>query len=146
VRPDNARFSSRKSFAKIAVWVAAMVLSIAVNPKAMADEAISSYQRKLPNAESVIIFVHGIREDGLSTWTNGSAYWPTLLTSDDAFDGVDIFVYSYPTGFWATLSIDELAENMRATLSANGVKLYKHIIFLSHSMGGLGNKSLLAQE
>jgi len=36
-----------------------------------------------------------------------------MLTTDHTFDGADIFVYSYPTGFWATLSIDELAENMR---------------------------------
>jgi pimeloyl-ACP methyl ester carboxylesterase len=84
--------------------------------------------------------------DGLSTWTNQNAYWPTLLTEDRTFDGSDIFVYSYPTGFVATFSIDELAEDMRRVFSASGVTAHQTIIFLSHSMGGLITRAYLLKN
>ena len=69
-----------------------------------------------------------------------------MLTTDQTFDGADIFVYSYPTGFWATLSIDELAENMRSVLIADGVSNYQKIVFLSHSMGGLVTRAYLLKN
>jgi len=96
----------------------------------------------------VIIFVHGIMGDAVDTWTskNTNAYWPALLAKDHAFDGADIYVYSYPTGMWAKLSIDELAEHMRANFTASGVSAYKRIIFLSHSMGGLVTRAYLLKN
>jgi pimeloyl-ACP methyl ester carboxylesterase len=112
----------------------------------MADP-ISRYIRKSSGADTVIVFVHGIMGDGLSTWTSeNNTYWPELLTTDHTFDGADIFVYSYPTGFWATLSIDELAEHMRSVLLADGVSNYQKIVFLSHSMGGLVTRAYLLKN
>ena len=84
--------------------------------------------------------------DSTGAWTNGAVYWPQLLTTDPAFDGSDIFVYSYPTSLWATLSIDEIAENMRLQLNANGVSSYHHIVFLAHSMGGLVTRAYLLKN
>jgi len=69
-----------------------------------------------------------------------------MLTTDKTFDGADIFVYSYPTGFWATLSIDELAENMRSVFAANEISNYQKIVFLSHSMGGLITRAYLLKN
>jgi hypothetical protein len=113
----------------------------------MADPT-SQYIRKSSGADTVIVFVHGIMGDGVSTWTSESenTYCPTLPTTDPTFDGVDIFVYSYPTGFWATLSIDELAENMRLVLAADGVLNYQRLVFLSHSMGGLVTRAYLLKN
>jgi pimeloyl-ACP methyl ester carboxylesterase len=109
----------------------------------LAEEATSKYVRRSDN-DTVIVFVHGVLGDGVSTWTNeNGAYWPDLLKKDHTFDGADIYVVSYPTGLWATLSIDELAENMRTTLIADGITAYKKIIFLSHSMGGLVTRAYL---
>jgi pimeloyl-ACP methyl ester carboxylesterase len=113
---------------------------------AMADDPVSQYVRRSPADATVIVFVHGVMGDGLSSWTNGTTYWPALLTTDSTFDGADIFVYSYPTSFWATLTIDELAENMRATLVSNGVTNYRKIVFLSHSMGGLITRVFLLKN
>ena len=59
------------------------------------------------------------------------AYWPSLLTSNSTFDRADVFVYSYPTSMWAALSIDEIAENMRLQLNANGLSNYPHLVFFS---------------
>jgi len=114
----------------------------------VAEDITSRYVRQSAGADTVIVFVHGIMGDVVSTWTstNSNAYWPTLLAKDPAFDGADIYVHSYSTGFWATLSIDELAENMRADFVANGVSDYKKIIFISHSMGGLVTRAYLLKN
>ncbi len=115
---------------------------------AIADEPTSKYVRQLPGADTVIVFVHGIMGDGVSTWTNSgtNAYWPTMLTHDPTFDGVDIFVYSYDAGLFASLSIDEIAEGMRSVLTAGGVSNYQKIVFLSHSMGGLVTRAYLLKN
>jgi hypothetical protein len=102
-----------------------------------AADPVSKYVRQSSAKETVIVFVHGVTSDGITSWTSGHVYWPDLLTQDHTFDGTDVFVYSYPTALWTTLTIDELAENMRVALVANGVTSYRNVIFLSHSMGGL---------
>jgi hypothetical protein len=92
----------------------ALAIYLMGNSQMSMPDPLSRYIRKSSGADTVIVFVHGIMGDGVSTWTSESeSYWPTMLTMDHTFDGGDIFVYSYPTGFWAALSIDELAENMR---------------------------------
>jgi pimeloyl-ACP methyl ester carboxylesterase len=114
---------------------------------AKAGDSVSRYVRRSENADTIIVFVHGVLGDGKTAWTsaNGS-YWPDMLAKDSSFDGTDIFVYSYPTGFWASLTIDELAENMRAVFVADGVSKYQRLIFLSHSMGGLVTRAFLVKN
>jgi triacylglycerol esterase/lipase EstA (alpha/beta hydrolase family) len=109
-------------------------------------EPPSHFVRQSPDATTLIVFVHGVLGDGQSTWTKGTAYWPSLLSSDPAFNGADIFVYSYSTTLWATLSPDELAENMRLQLNANGVARYQHPVFLAHSLGGLVTRAYLLKN
>ena len=112
-----------------------------------AEDLLSRYIKDVPNAETVIVFVHGFRGDSVSAWKNDNgAYWPQLLADDPAFDGIDIYTYSYASGLQAALSIDELAENMRATLQADEVSKHLHIIFLSHSMGGLVTRDFLLKN
>jgi pimeloyl-ACP methyl ester carboxylesterase len=128
----------------LAILIAGIGLAVLALTLSLADEPISKYERKTPaGADSVIVFVHGIRGNGITSWTNKNVYWPELLTHDHTFDSSDIFVYSYPTGLWATLAIDELADNMRSVLDVNGVSKYSKIIFLSHSMGGVLTRAYL---
>jgi pimeloyl-ACP methyl ester carboxylesterase len=107
----------------------------------------SRYFRKEANAPAVIIFVHGLFGDANSSWTakNGS-YWPKLLAEDSIFNGVDIFLYEYPTSISNDFSIDEIAEDMRIRLDADGVSAHRELIFLSHSMGGLVTRSYLIKN
>jgi pimeloyl-ACP methyl ester carboxylesterase len=130
-------------------WVSLLLMAfvcLALADKAHSAETASKYVRR-DGVDTVIVFVHGVMGDGASTWTSESgAYWPDLLTHDHAFDGADIYVVSYATGFWATLSIDEIAENLRADLKANGVTAYDKIIFVSHSMGGLVTRAYLLKN
>jgi pimeloyl-ACP methyl ester carboxylesterase len=128
----------------LAVLIACIALAVLALTTSSADEPISRYVRKSSaGADSVIVFVHGLREDGITTWTNNNVYWPELMTHDHTFDNSDIFVYSYRSDKKATLSIDELTENMRAALNAYGVSNYSRIIFLSHSMGGIVTRAFL---
>src|SRR5262249_27296467 len=50
------------------------------------------------------------------------------------------------TSLWATLSIDELAENMRLQFAAHDVSSHSQIAFLSHSMGGLITRAFLLKN
>jgi pimeloyl-ACP methyl ester carboxylesterase len=94
-----------------------------------------------------MVFVHGAFGDAETTWkaANG-AYWPNLLIDDSDFDNIDILVVSYPTGFWTTLTVDELAESLRATLTVNRIDAYRKIIFVVHSMGGLVTRAYLLKN
>ena len=90
--------------------------------------------------ESVIVFVHGVTGNATSTWTNEQthAYWPHLVASDPVFRGEDVFIYDYPSPkFGTSYNINELAEDLRLTLSDNVVAKHRRLIFLVHSMGGL---------
>jgi pimeloyl-ACP methyl ester carboxylesterase len=117
--------------------ILALLIAILARPGLSAAEPTSRYIRRLDNASTVIIFVHGVTSSGETAWRSKTSYWPSMLTSDSAFDGADIFVHSYPTSFWATMSIDELAEDMRVVFNGNGVTDHKKLIFVAHSMGGL---------
>jgi triacylglycerol esterase/lipase EstA (alpha/beta hydrolase family) len=106
----------------------------------------SKYVRRNAQNEKVIIFVHGVVGDAISTWTNKAAnsYWPQLIASDESFDNSNIYVFNYPTApLGRNLSINELAENMRLQLNADQVLKHKELVFLSHSMGGLITRSFL---
>jgi pimeloyl-ACP methyl ester carboxylesterase len=127
--------------------VAALIASIVFATVALADEPTSRFVRRSDTSDTVIVFVHGLREDGITAWTNTNinVYWPELLSHDHSFDGSDIFVYSYPADLSTKLSIDDVVENMRAVLNVNRIPKYSRIIFLSHSMGGIVTRSYLLE-
>jgi pimeloyl-ACP methyl ester carboxylesterase len=107
----------------------------------------SKYVRRLAANHKVIVFVHGLTGDAETTWGKGSVNWPTLLTEDSAFSASNIYVYEYPTKFFADgLSIDEIAEDMRIRFGADGVSEHEQIIFIAHSMGGLVVRSYLLKN
>lgn len=127
---------------KFRIWALLILLSISNL------QAESHYVRKTAGARRVMIFVHGVLGDSTTTWTNtaAKAYWPQLISEDNDYGGVDVFVVDYPSpkiGF--SLGIDELAESLRLTLDANGVTSYPELIFVCHSMGGLVTRAYLTR-
>jgi len=114
-------------------------------PAMASAQSGSRYIKQLQGNQSVIVFVHGIFGDSISTWTNpNGAYFPALLVSDPFFSAYDVYVYEYPSRFLGTgFSIDEIAENMRLTLDTDLASDHKEIIFVSHSMGGLVTRAYL---
>lgn len=106
----------------------------------------SHYIRHQPEKRRVIIFVHGVLGDTVSTWTNErtQAYWPAMLAKDSTFASANLYVVGYPTpARGQSLTINELAENMRLRLESDGVLTYSELVFLSHSMGGLVTRQFL---
>jgi len=99
------------------------------------------------NADTVIVFVHGIFGDSSSTWTNfeTGAYWPELIAQDRGFTGADIYVLSFTsTLFDGGSTIDEIVEQANSTFAADEIfSKHKHVVLLCHSMGGLVVRGLL---
>jgi pimeloyl-ACP methyl ester carboxylesterase len=102
--------------------------------------AASRYERRVPALQKVIIFVHGVTGDSISTWTNPKTqfYWPKALTKDGAFDGFNVYVYSYPSPILGkSFTIDEVSDHLRRHLDADRVVDHRELVFVAHSMGGL---------
>jgi pimeloyl-ACP methyl ester carboxylesterase len=123
--------------------ISAIILLL--TPVLASAQSGSRYIKQSQGNQSVIVFVHGVFGDSVSTWTNrNGTYWPTLLGSDPFFSHYDVYVYEYASRFLGTgFSIDEIAENMRLTFDSDLVPDHKEIIFVSHSMGGLVTRAYL---
>lgn len=114
-------------------------------PQADASQA-TPWIRSTSSNNGVIVFVHGVIGDAVSTWTSGQQYWPKMLTNDPDFNGQDIYVYRYPSPrSRRSLSVDEVAENMRLVLQSDGVLDRKQITFLSHSLGGVVTRAFIVK-
>lgn len=111
----------------------------------------SHYERpstdKGPFKDGVIVFVHGIFGDAISTWTSSTsgAYWPRLLLGDKAFDGYDIYVANYDSPvFGNTLAVDEVVASLENQLISDEVfKKHREVVFVCHSLGGIIVQQLL---
>jgi hypothetical protein len=110
-------------------------------PLAVDDVPMNSQYLRRTNADTAIVFVHGIFGGGKGTWTNAKtgAYWPQLLIGDHSFDNTDIYVFSYSSPYLKQSdTIDELIENMRLYFDKDEIfTKHKKVIFICHSMGGI---------
>ena len=121
-------------FAILTLLAAMLMVGVFTN----ADASESKYLRRVEANKTVIVFVHGLGGDSDSTWKSGQSYWPKLLEEDLLFNDTNIYAYEYPTRLTSeTMSIDELAEDMRIRLKADGVSTHLNIVFVAHSMGGI---------
>ena len=109
---------------------------------------VSRYIRK-GNADSVIVFVHGLFGNVTQTWTciRTQAYWPELLSRDQAFNSFDLYAVGYSSPVWSSgESLGEVTESVYLRLQHDGVLQYKHIVFVAHDFGGLVVKKLLLKH
>ncbi len=112
--------------------------------------SLPGYVLRRSVAPRVIVFVHGLGGDGLSSWTNQKTgtYWPAVLKNDPTFEGFDIYVYQYPTNPVGTcMSVTDLANDLRLRLLNDGVLEHHHqIVFVAHSLGGLIVRTFLVRN
>lgn len=94
-------------------------------------------RRKYPSL--LIIFVHGIFGDCQETWGD-MPRWVLDHCSDDA----DVASFSYPAQPWHRTSVSQAAQDLRTWLETE-LGDYRHLIFVTHSSGGLVVKYLLTE-
>jgi pimeloyl-ACP methyl ester carboxylesterase len=125
-----------------------IVFCIALAIGLSSEARSSTYARQIDKADGVIVFVHGVLGDGKSTWINDTSkkYWPAMFADDPALSGTNVFVYEYPTSLWASMSIDELADDMKLQLTSRKVTQHRTISFIAHSMGGLVTRAFLLKN
>lgn len=100
--------------------------------------------------ENLIVFVHGLRDDGQHTWSNDEtkAIWPEMLSNDIRFDSFDIATYHYSSALFQNrgLSISNVADQLAIRLDTATLEKYHHIVFVAHSMGGIVVRNLLLKS
>lgn len=89
------------------------------------------------NNRCLLVFVHGIFGDCRSTWQR----MPDWVINRAEVD-INVISYSYPSGLMHRCSIPQAADDLRVWLETE-FRDYHHIIFVTHSTGGLVVKQLL---
>ena len=136
-------------FARLSFWLLVITGCSKTPPpvSAVPVTPVRSQYIRRTNADTVVVFVHGIFGDAYSTWTNAAthAYWPDLLTKDHAFNGTDVYVHAFSSPYFRdSYTIDELVENMRLVFDGDEVfQKHKYVVFVCHSMGGLVTRGYL---
>lgn len=104
-------------------------------------------------SDTIVIFVHGLRGDPTSSFRNPQTNktWAELMQSDrkrhrnaPALADHSIGYISYPAGEDDRLSIPEITTRSIFFLEEAGVlDVYKKIVFVTHSLGGLLVKDMI---
>lgn len=102
---------------------------------------------KTDPAAPTVVFVHGIKSDGLSAWTNKKtrAYWPRMAADELSDAGVYVFSY-YSSTFSGRYSVVDAADALWDDLKRNGILDSRIIVFVCHSLGGIVTRRLLTKR
>jgi len=85
----------------------------------------------------LIIYVHGLFGDCVKTWGT----MPEWVLENASVD-TDVISYAYPSRSWQRSSISQAADDLRAWLETE-FHNHRHLIFVTHSTGGLIVKLML---
>lgn len=133
----------------VVVLIGAIVTVALFHSSNQASDFGKSELRKLriDDRNNLIIFVHGIRDDGNLTWTNDEtgANWPEMLKEDIRFSNFDLASFHYSSLLFenGNLSISNVSDLLFFRLDHNFINNYEKIVFVAHSMGGIVVRNLL---
>jgi pimeloyl-ACP methyl ester carboxylesterase len=88
---------------------------------------------------TLVVFVHGLFGDCRRTWGRMPEW---VLQAADA--DLDVVSFGYPTKLWERSSIPLAVDDLRTWLETEFCD-HRHLLFVTHSMGGLVVKQLLRQ-
>lgn len=113
-------------------------------PLEPAGDANRSHYIREAGADRVIVFVHGIFENAIDTWTDAAdkraPYFPQLVADDPDLKEYDIYVVEYPSLRLSTrkFTIDDAVAHIKERLDHDHLfASHNEVIFVCHSMGGI---------
>lgn len=97
------------------------------------------------SSKRIIIFVHGLFGDPISSWTNQAGIsWQELMRQDKAFERFSVARVRYDTPLLTrTSTIEEIATRVLRRLEDEAVFNHEEIYFVTHSMGGIITKRMM---
>ena len=96
-------------------------------------EAYRTWIREDPNAQRLLVFVHGFNSSKDLAW----GQFPELVVHDSDFDGFNILLFGYPTKVCGEVNdLRRLGEFLGSFLK-DELSKYKAVQMVGHSMGGL---------
>jgi len=89
------------------------------------------------NPEALVVFVHGLFGNCRRTWGR----MPQWVLEAAGLD-LDVVSFSYPSRPWERAAIPQAADDLKTWLDTE-LQAYRHLVFVTHSSGGLVVKDLL---
>ncbi|AUQ92874.1 PGAP1-like protein [Phaeobacter inhibens] len=138
-------------FLLIPIVITALLVGHFQHPTIASEPGKSDLRRvKSDSSKNLIVFVHGIRDDGNQTWTNetNSTSWLELIEDDIRFTDFDLATYHYSSMLFqnGNLSISNVADQLAFRLDGELVDGYNRIVFVAHSMGGIVVRNMLLKN
>ncbi len=127
-------------------WIAAAIMLMLLSLPAFSQYQPSGHMERDVRHARLVVFVHGVIGDKVSTFTSpDGVLWPTLAQGDPLFDDVDVFSYNYFTSiFEDSPSVTEIASDFADILKNDAqMQTYGSVVFVAHSLGGIVVRKLL---
>ena len=112
-----------------------------MTPDIKIEGTLTYVRPKTVETDKLIVFVHGVFGDAVSTWTNSrtGAYWPSLFANDTALTQFAVAVAEFYSPMLSEASsIEGIGDTVGQALIDKGIyRDFRQIFFVTHSMGGL---------
>jgi pimeloyl-ACP methyl ester carboxylesterase len=122
-----------------------------MSPRPSAAEERPDELSKWKKNDSLVVLVHGFKDDPANTWGNLAAL---LSEMGGALAGTEVFSMAYPASWWARVlpgrepaaDIERMADFVREELRSDRFRRYQRLTLIAHSLGGLAVQRALLDD